>query len=57
VQLEEFDLFSAGLGAHDQPDRRFFALSAFVPVEPLEVQLHLSFEPGVELADLQRDRD
>src|SRR4051794_791453 len=57
MHLQQLDLLAADLGAEDQSDRGLLARLTVVTVEPLEVQLHLTLEPRVELADLQFDGD
>jgi len=57
VQVQQFDLFGAGRFTQDQAERRVFAGLAFVAVEVAEVEFHLAFEGGFELAELQVEGD
>ena len=45
------------LGAEDQSDRRAFARLSFIFVKPAQVELHLAFVGGLELAELELDDD
>ena len=57
VEFEEFDLFRLFPGAEDDAEGRVLSGLLLVFGEPAEVELHLAFVFGFEVAELEVDGD
>lgn len=57
VEVEDLDGLALLACAKDDPERRLLRRLALVLVEPAQVQLHLAGVGGLEVAELELDRD
>ena len=57
AEFEEFDLLLLFSGTENDAKRRFFAWLLLVFGEPAEIEFHLAFVVGFEVAELEVDGD
>src|SRR5438105_4564827 len=56
LQLQQLDVLCRLSSAENETDRRVLAGALVIPLQPAQVQFHLSLVGGLELTQLQVDR-